>query len=57
MIDEYDHLVISWVSAHWPGSTVPTVVAGLAVLALVARRWDQKDREAQVANYHGRARR
>ena len=44
--------------AHWPASVLPpTIVVVLAVLALMTRRWDRKDEEAQVANYYGRARR
>lgn len=58
MINKYDHPEIVWVSAHWPASVLlPTIFVMLVALALLTRRWDQKDKEAQVANYYGRARR
>ena len=44
--------------AHWPAFVLlPTMLVVMAVLALVTWRWNQKDEEAQVANYYGRARR
>ena len=58
LINKFDHPETVWVLAHWPASVLtPTIVVVLAVLALMTRRWDRKDEEAQVANYYGRARR
>ena len=45
-------------SAHRPAlAFLLTIFVVLAVLALITWRWSQKDKEAQVANYYGRARR
>ena len=58
MINKFDHPEIAWVLAHWPAFVLlPTIFAVLVGLALITWRWDRKDKAAQVANYHGRARR
>ena len=55
MINKFHHPEIAWLLAHWPAFVLlPTI---FVVLALLMWRWDRKDKEAQVANYYGRARR
>jgi hypothetical protein len=54
LIDMHDRPEIVWVLAHWPEFLLATVVV---VLAVTVWWWARKDARAQVANYHGRARR
>jgi hypothetical protein len=57
LIDKFDQPEVVWMAAHWRASLLlATIFLVLVVLALIARWWDRKDAEAQVANYHGRAR-
>jgi hypothetical protein len=58
LINKYNYPETAWMLAHWPAFVLlPTIFVVLTVLALITRRWDQKDKEAQVTNYYGRARR
>ena len=58
MINKFIHPETVWMSAHWPAFVLlSTIFVVLALLALMTWRWSQKDEEAQVANYYGRARR
>lgn len=49
LINKFNHPETVWMLAHWPAFVfLPTIFVVLAVLALITRRWDRKDKEAQV---------
>ena len=52
MINKYDHPALAWVMGYWQ---LTTVLCGLLILlaglALIARRWYQKDEAARLTTY------
>jgi hypothetical protein len=48
MINKYRHPILSWILDSWPAMIwLPSVLLLIAVLVLITRWWDERDRHSR----------